>query len=411
MGGRSPVSGGSRGGGRVGGRSFEVVGSRAAMAARRPTGLHGVMNTAPLASVRVFPEADRIEIELHPGFGRAELDVVRALPGRRWHGERRIWSAPGAAEALEALVTAWGEDRVVVDIGRAWARGGPSDDVLVRVREALVLRGYSSRTRKVYLGHLRRFLRWCGDGRPTIPKDPATEARNYVLELIERRGISKSYQNQVVSALRFLCETVLGEPTLALKIPRPRKERRLPEVLSQREVARMLARARNPKHRALLVLLYSAGLRAGEVVRLRPEDLDADRGLVRVRRGKGDKDRYTLLARRAVDIVRVYREAYPDGTWLFPGGRDGRHLTTRSVQRVVKGCAERAGIEKHVTAHTLRHSFATHLLEAGTNLRIIQELLGHQSARTTQTYTHVARTGLERVQSPFDTLPPPRPEE
>jgi integrase/recombinase XerD len=185
---------------------------------------------------------------------------------------------------------------------------------------------------------------------------------------------------------------------------RPRKERHLPSVLSPGEVARMLKKTRNPKHRAMLMLLYSAGLRVGEVVRLKPQDLDLDRGLVHVHRGKGGKDRYTLLARRAMEAVGIYRDAYPTDRWLFPGERPDRHLTTRSVQRVVKNAAAAAGIEKHVTAHTLRHSFATHLLETGTNLRIIQELLGHQSARTTQIYTHVAQSTIEAVRSPLDSL-------
>lgn len=364
------------------------------------------MPTEPVACVRMVEGEDRIEIELCPGFGRRELDVVRSLDGRRWDERRRVWIAPRAQQALRTLVAAFGEEGVAVT-RVASTDDATSEQVLQRVREALTLRGYSPKTRKVYLGQLRRFLEWCGDGRARIPDDPGERGRAYLLELIERRGISKSYQNQVVSALRFLCESVLGQPALALRIPRPRKESRLPAVLSQDEVARLIGRARNPKHRALLVLLYSAGLRVGEVVRLRPGDLDMDRGLVRVRGGKGDKDRYTLLARRARDVVRIYREAYPSDRWLFPGGRSGRHLTTRSVQRVVKRAAEAAGIEKKVTAHTLRHSFATHLLEGGTNLRIIQELLGHQSARTTQVYTHVARSELESVRSPLDNLPDP----
>jgi site-specific recombinase XerD len=152
------------------------------------------------------------------------------------------------------------------------------------------------------------------------------------------------------------------------------------------------------------MLLYSAGLRAGEVVRLEPEDLDVERGLVWIRRGKGRKDRYSILAHRAVEAVRIYREAFPAERWLFPGARWDRHLTTRSVQRIVKTAAAAAGIRKNVTTHTLRHSFATHLLEGGTNLRIIQELLGHRSARTTQIYTHVARSALESVRSPLDNL-------
>lgn len=278
------------------------------------------------------------------------------------------------------------------------------DELLERVRAALELKGYSPRTRKVYLGQLRRFFEWCGGGTPKLPEDPARDAQAYLLQLVRGPGISKSYQNQIVSALRFLSEAVLGQPRLALRIPRPRKERKLPAVLSAGEVARMLGKTRNLKHRALLMLLYSAGLRVGEVVRLTPADLDMDRGLVRVRGGKGGKDRYTLLAQRAIEAVRLYRDAYPARSWLFPGGMKETHLTTRSVQRIVHESAKAAGIEKHVTAHTLRHSFATHLLEGGTNLRVIQELLGHQSARTTQVYTHVARSTLETVRSPLDNL-------
>jgi site-specific recombinase XerD len=226
----------------------------------------------------------------------------------------------------------------------------------------------------------------------------------YVMHLIEERGVSRACHNQVVSALRFLCETVLDRPAVALRIPRPRREHRLPEVLSPGEVARMLSKARNLKHRALLMLLYSAGLRVGEVARLRPADLDTERGLLRVRQGKGRRDRYTLLARKAAEAVRLYRAAFPVDDWLFPGARPGRHLTTRSVQRVVAQAARAADLPKRVTAHTLRHSFATHLLERGTNLRIIQELLGHQAARTTQIYTHVASSTLAAVRSPLDDL-------
>ncbi len=365
------------------------------------------MVSGPVVSVRPLPDEDRIGITLHPGFTRKELDVVRALPGRRYDARRRVWIAPSGRAALATLKEVLGAGGVLVVPGSdpgTVAATQPSSQLLERVRDALTVRGYSPRTRKVYLGHLRRFLAWCGTGAPRLPEDPAREGEAYILELTQRRGISRSYQNQVVSALRFLCESVLGQPRMALRIPRPRKERHLPAVLSPGEVARMLKKPRNPKHRALLMLLYSAGLRVGEVVRLTPPDLDVERGLVRVRRGKGGKDRYTLLAQRTFEAVRLYRDAYPTDRWLFPGARPGRHLTTRSVQRIVKNAAAAAGIEKKVTAHTLRHSFATHLLESGTNLRIIQDLLGHQSARTTQIYTHVTRSTLESVRSPLDNL-------
>ena len=285
--------------------------------------------------------------------------------------------------------------------------------ILERVREALVLQGYSPRTRKVYLGHIRRFLEW----RPVEATDPESDApapsalpptlpdpMAYLLHLVQEVGVSRSYHNQAVSALRFLFDRVLEAPALADRIPRPKREEQLPRVLSTDEVRRFLAQVRHPKHRALVLLIYSAGLRVSEAVRLRPEDLDADRGLLRVRRGKGRKDRYTLLSEKALTAVRVYREAFPGGEWLFPGQHRGRHYTTRSVQRIITRAAEAAGLAKRVTPHTLRHSFATHLLEAGTDLRYIQELLGHKSSRTTEIYTHVSTPRLAAIRNPLDEL-------
>lgn len=189
----------------------------------------------------------------------------------------------------------------------------------------------------------------------------------------------------------------------AIAPPRP-KERRLPTVLSAEEVRRLLAAVDNPKHLALLMLLYSAGLRAGEVVRLRVEDIDDDRGLVHVARGKGRKDRYTLLSTVARAAIADYRLRFRPGPWLFPGNRPGHHLSTRSLQKIVARARARAGITKRLTAHTLRHSFATHLLEAGIDLRYIQELLGHASSRTTEIYTHVSNRELSRIRSPLDAL-------
>jgi site-specific recombinase XerD len=335
-----------------------------------------------------------------------------------------VWIARGGEEAIARLVQALGRDRIRVhddadaddSLAPVEPPSGvsppsspppppqPCEDVLTRARGALALRGYSVRTQKVYLGHLRRFFEWCGEGVARLPNNPVPQCQAYLIELVDRRRVSRSYHNQAVSALRIMCESVLGLPLLAPRIPRPKPERRLPAVLSPEEVSSLLKRPTNLKHRALLMVMYSAGLRVGEVIRLRPADLDVSRGLVRVRRGKGGKDRYTLLANRAMDAIRIYMDACPPSDWLFPGSRPGRHLTARSVQRVVKRAAAGAGITKEVSTHTLRHSFATHLLEGGTNLRVIQELLGHASARTTQLYTHVAKSALESVRSPLDNL-------
>jgi site-specific recombinase XerD len=243
----------------------------------------------------------------------------------------------------------------------------------------------------------------------------------FLLDLVEARQASRSYHTQAVSALRLFYGAVLEDTGIAERIPRPKPDRRLPSVLSREEVRRLIAAIRNPKHRAIVLLIYSAGLRVGEVTRLRPADLEPDRGLLRVRQGKGRKDRYTLLSERALDAVRTYRAAYPGGRWLFEGGKRDRPYTARSVQNMVAKAATAAGLDKPVTPHTLRHSFATHLLEAGTDLRYIQELLGHRSSRTTELYTHVSTPRLATIRSPLDDLdqreqqgsrspPPPDPE-
>jgi site-specific recombinase XerD len=230
----------------------------------------------------------------------------------------------------------------------------------------------------------------------------AEHVRAYLLQRAERDDVSTSYHAQAVSALRFFFTHVLFNPDAVRVIPRPKRDRRLPTVLGKNDARRILDALDSPKHRALLMIMYSAGLRVGEVVRLRIEDLDTERKLIRVRGGKGRKDRYTLLSDRALDAVRVYIADYGPTTWLFPGERPNRPITSRTAQRIVEIARVRAGIRTHTSAHTLRHSFATHLLEAGTDLRYIQELLGHASAKTTQIYTHVSRRDLVRIQSPLD---------
>ena len=287
-------------------------------------------------------------------------------------------------------------------------RAHGDEALLERVQAQLTLGGYSPRTRKVYLGHIRRYLEWlaghCQAERTDLAADPSEAAERYLLHLVHERRASRSYHSQAVSALRILVERVFGRGDLAARIPRPKSERAVPVVLSQTEVRKILDQIRHPKHRALVMLAYSAGLRVSELVRLRHEDLDVERGLLRVRRGKGGKDRYSVLSTRALEAVRVYQAAFPSQTWLFPGARPGRHYTARSVQRILQRATARAGIRKRVTVHTLRHSFATHLLEAGTDLRYIQELLGHASTRTTQIYTHVAQTRIANITSPLDEL-------
>jgi site-specific recombinase XerD len=278
------------------------------------------------------------------------------------------------------------------------------DQVLARLADELSLRRYSGRTRKAYLHHVKVFLQYVA--RPVADLDES-HVRAYLIHRIEDDDVSTAYHAQAVSALRFLFRVVLQRTNAIASVPRPKRGRVLPAVLGREDTHRILEAIENPKHLAIVVLMYSAGLRVSEVVRLRIEDLDPERELIRVRAGKGRKDRYTLLSRRAFQIVRRYIDEFGPSTWLFTGSRPNKPISTRAAQKIVELARKRAGLTARASAHTLRHSFATHLLENGTDVRHIQELLGHSSARTTQIYTHVSRRDLGRIRSPLDADDPP----
>ena len=210
--------------------------------------------------------------------------------------------------------------------------------------------------------------------------------------------------NQAVSAIKFLFAEILDKPRIAIQLPRPNKEKKLPKVLSEEEVSRILAALDNNKHRAILFLTYSAGLRVSEVVNLKIIDIDSDRMLIYIRQGKGRKDRCVMLSEIALQELRRYFKEYRPLEWLFPGAKTDWHITERTVQKVFANACKIAKIQKQVSVHSLRHSFATHLLEGGTDLRYIQELLGHNSSKTTEIYTHVTKKSIQKIQSPLDKL-------
>jgi site-specific recombinase XerD len=280
-------------------------------------------------------------------------------------------------------------------------------DLLGRMEEEMVLRGFTRDTRRVYRAHIRRFYQGrdpqAGEGEDdhVVSGD---EVRRWLLHLM-RTGRSHSYSNQALSSIRFLHRAVLKAPAPISGIPRAKPKKTLPKVLSHAEVRSFLDALRSPKHRAIAFILYSSGLRVSEAARLKVKDIDSDRNQIHVRQGKGRKDRYVMLSPVVLGVLREYVRVDRPYDWLFPAGhRRDRHITTRTIQREVARAAERAGIEKRVSPHMLRHSFATHLLEAGTDLRYIQELLGHTKIATTVRYTHVARLDARKVISPIDRL-------
>lgn len=270
------------------------------------------------------------------------------------------------------------------------------------MREELRLRNYSPKTVKAYISCVRAFARHIA---PTLPRD-ATEhdVRLYLLYLLEEKESPAGTVNQVYNALRFLYEDLYHRSFVIKDLPRPKRERRLPVVLSPDEVRRLLEAPSNPKHRLMLSLLYSAGLRLGELVQLKPSDLDRDRGTIHVHQGKGAKDRRTILSPSVLERVDAYLEFARPIKYLFEGETPGRPYSPRSVQNVFEAAMRKSGIKKHATIHSLRHAFATHLLEQGTDIRFIQELLGHSSLRTTEIYAHVTSKVVRQIRSPFESL-------
>ena len=272
------------------------------------------------------------------------------------------------------------------------------------VRREMRLRNYSQKTIKAYLSGLRKFVHYF---RPRHPRGlTSDDIRKYLLYLLEEKDFTSGTVNQVLNALRFLYVELYKRPFVIGTLPRPKKERKLPDVLNEDEVRRLFNAVDNLKHRTMLMLAYASGLRVSELVRLRIEDIDGQRGLIHVRDAKGKRDRFTVFPESLHSQLIAYWKQYKLGTsgWLFPGQTPDQHLKARSIQAVLERAVKTAGIEKSVSMHTLRHSFATHLLERGTDLRYIQELLGHQSVKTTEIYTHVSNRTLGRIRSPLDFL-------
>lgn len=275
------------------------------------------------------------------------------------------------------------------------------EQALAAMRRKLEVGRYSPRSITVYMGAVKQLFMHFPRKHPNDIRTEDIEAFQHHLAMVRR--VSNSTLNQAVNAIRYYYMNVVGDARRVTFIERPRKEKKLPTVLSEEEVAALLRSVDNLKHRCILMLIYSAGLRLSELIGLERRDLAVDRGQLLVRGGKGNKDRITLLSRKALATVEDYLAHYKPKQHLFEGP-DGGPYSPRSVQVIFHRAREKAGITKPATVHTLRHSFATHLLEKGTDLRYIQALLGHSSSKTTEIYTHVSTKALGKIRSPLDDL-------
>ena len=346
------------------------------------------------------------------GFNKAITKVIKSMPYHNWNTANKSWSIPFAEKYLQEIKSIaiiqklhiiYEEEEIdnnkksrISRVDIQHYRRCPEEYIL-KLRE---LR-YAESTLKTYIAHFEEFINYYGQ--IEIEKIDESRITEFLRYLVMERKVSSSYQNLAINAVKFYYEKVLrGERKLYL-IDRPRKEKTLPNVLNEKEVSDLLKAVENIKHKSILMLAYSAGLRLSELVNVKIKDIDSKRMQIRIEQGKGKKDRYSLLSVRFLEVLRKYYLEYKPKDWLFEGANGGQY-STRSVQLIMQVAAKKAGIKKKISMHTLRHSFATHLLENGTDLRYIQSLLGHESSKTTEIYTHVTTKGFDQIKSPLDKL-------
>ena len=274
-------------------------------------------------------------------------------------------------------------------------------DLLNKAKSQLYTRNYSPRTIASYISSLNNFAEWLIQEKVNQVTDK--EVEKYLYHLKKNRNRSISGMKQTVASLKILFTDILKKEIPDSLNIRFRKEEKIPVVLSEEEVAAVIKAVNNLKHKVILMTIYSAGLRLSECLALTVADMDFDRNQIRIRQGKGKKDRQTVLSRTLLSEMKDYLIKFCPKIFLFEGQKGGRYSAS-SVQAIMKRAVKKSGIKKHATVHTLRHSFATHLLENGTDIRFIQKLLGHKRLETTQIYTHISKIAFDRIKSPLDRL-------
>jgi len=346
------------------------------------------------------------------GYQNALRLLIKKIPYCSWDAKNKWWTIPFSEIFLNQLqelaletgmkVTYEEEPATSTGVKRISAYDVPNYrecpvEMVLKLRE---LR-YSENTIKTYKGLFEEFINYYH--KYDINKIEEPQIISFLRFLVMERKVSTSYQNQAINAIKFYYEKVLGGQRKFYFIDRPKKEQALPTVLNEEEVIRLFKAIDNIKHKCMLMLAYSAGLRLGEIVRLKLVDIDRVRMQIRVEQSKGKKDRYAKLSSRFLVIFDQYIEKYRPVDLAFEGAAGGEYSTS-SLQSIMKAATQKAGIQKHTTMHTLRHTFATHSLENGVDLRYIQSMLGHESSKTTEIYTHITTKGFDQIKSPMDNL-------
>lgn len=318
---------------------------------------------------------------------------IKQVEGSRWSQTLGVWHLPDTEE-----------NRIRFKLTPLSLTIPSSEGIeqIEKFKQWLRSKRYSESTISTYSEALKSFLVF-------YREKPIAEITNedvivYNNDYILKNNISASYQNQLVNAIKLFFQTIRDTKMMVDKIHRPKRAKVLPNVLSKEEIKLILNAHSNIKHKMMLSLIYSCGLRCGELLALQPVHIDSKRNIVLLKNAKGKKDRIVPLSPKILEMLRDYYKVYKPTTYLFEGQISGEPYDSRSLQQVLKQALQKTGITKPATLHWLRHSFATHLLESGTDLRYIQELLGHNSSKTTEIYTHVSTKSIQQIKSPFDDL-------
>ena len=380
---------------------------------------------------RIFHKGEN-RLTLRFPYDRELISITRSIPGAKWSQSLSSWhiaddaviteSLPGIFNGVAVIDYSSFKSLVPEDIssqktdGRKEKLKLPDASIgkslpslsekgkvdIEKFRKWLEANRYPESTVRTYTGMIDTFLKFVS------PKEAeecnSEDLYRIVDEYIIPKGFSNSYQNQMISAVKKFYSRIYRSVMDPGEITRPRPQHRLPNVLSKNEVKKLLNASLNEKHRVMLSLIYACGLRRSELIELMISNVDVNRKLLIIRQSKGFKDRVVPISERTIEMVGTYKERFKPVTYLFEGQIPGKKYSASSLENVFRAACKKAGIGKDITLHGLRHSYATHLLEAGTDLRYIQELLGHKSSRTTEIYTHVTAQSIQKIRSPFDDL-------
>ena len=373
------------------------------------------MPTDPTIVLRKARHRNQMVVTLRFDYDQQLIDCVKQEAGARWSQTMGCWYVPEEQFDLHTFFEALKGMAFIDYSGLKKEKQAPQREEKVRdyshrkqielpkgYLEKLEQKRYSASTIRSYSAYFKDFLFYFRTQTPE--KINQEQVNEYIHRLVKIEKISASQQNLRINSIKFYYEKVLGNGKLVYSIDRPRKEKSLPVVLSKSEIKQIIQHCTNLKHRCILSLIYSAGLRRSELLNLKITDVHSDRGLIHIEGAKGKKDRYTLLSGPLLEQLRRYYREFKPGTWLFEGKSANSQYSASSIAHILERARQKAGIKRRVTPHMLRHSFATHLLEQGTDLRYIQELLGHSSSKTTEIYTHISKRYIEKIQNPLDEL-------